>query len=54
MNRFPEYLQVRAPAGTSKALEEAAAREGKRPAQIVREALMARLSSLGPAGARAA
>ncbi|WP_193227574.1 hypothetical protein [Aureimonas psammosilenae] len=43
MSQYPEYLNVRAPSGTAKALEEAAKREGKKPAQIVREALLARL-----------
>ncbi|KAB0680075.1 CopG family transcriptional regulator [Aureimonas leprariae] len=49
MSQFPEYLQIRAPAGTAKALEDAAAREGKRPAQIVREALTARLADTAQA-----
>ncbi|MBO0903804.1 hypothetical protein [Jiella sonneratiae] len=45
MSRFPELLQFRAPPGTSIAIEEVAKAEGKRPAEIVREAVAARLAA---------
>ncbi|WP_193227897.1 hypothetical protein [Aureimonas psammosilenae] len=43
MSEYPEYLQLRAAAGTSKLLRETADREGKKLAQVMREALDARL-----------
>ena len=43
MAQFPELLQFRAPPGTATALQAAAEAEGKRPAMIVREAIMMRL-----------
>lgn len=54
MREYPEYLQLRTPAGTSKLLQEAAKREGKKPAQIVREAITARLQDAGLVGKDAA
>lgn len=45
MSQLPESINLRAPLGTVKALEEAAAREGKRPAQIIREAVLSRLAA---------
>ena len=46
MPKFPEFLQVRAPAGTAEALDALARSEGRRPAEIVREALAERLTRL--------
>jgi predicted DNA-binding protein len=43
MSKFPEFLNFRAPSGTSNALEALAAAEGKRSSEIVREAVADRI-----------
>lgn len=43
MLEYPEFVQLRAVAGTNKLLRETAIREGKKLSEIMREALDARL-----------
>lgn len=45
MTRFPEFVQFKAPAGTTEALNEVAKAEGLASSQILREALAARLAT---------
>lgn len=45
MSRFPEQIQFRAAPGTSAVLQKVAEAEGKRPGEVVREALAARLDA---------
>lgn len=44
MSNLNETLTFRAPLGTTTALADLARREGKRPSEVAREAIVARLS----------
>lgn len=49
MTRFPELLQFRAASGTAVAIESAARQQGKKPADVIREAVESHVGIARPA-----